>query len=461
MGRAGGSLPAPNEFAQLTPVVSIDAQALSYVPDEYTSRGDIFPFNNALVVEMKAFEATAYYIDRAADIIGLESNMRNFLMTAKREVQVQVPVEMDNGELKSFIGYRVQHNDARGPMKGGLRYHFDVDLDEVRSLSSLMTWKTAVVNIPYGGAKGGICVNPRNLSPKEMERLTRKFIDQIHEIIGPDKDIPAPDMGTNWEVMSWLRNQWEKYHGFAPACVTGKPVEQYGAEGREEATGRGVGILAFKLLKRMGIKPGTTRVAIQGFGNVGSHAAKLMFESDFKVVAISDVSGGYYNAEGLNIHEALRYVHQNGSLAGFPGAKSITNEELLSLDVEMLIPAAIGGVINADNVDSIRAKVIIEGANGPVLPEADEKLHERKVILLPDILANAGGVTVSYFEWVQNLQYYKWNLNRVRQELDSVLSRAFEDVWQLSQNRDISLRTAAFVIAIERVYEASRLAGIA
>ena len=356
---------------------------------------------------MKAFEATEKFINRAADRLGLDANMRNVLATPKRELQVQVPVEMDDGQLKTFIGYRVQHNNARGPMKGGLRYHHEVDLDEVRSLASLMTWKTAVVNLPYGGAKGGIAVDPRNLSRKEMERLTRKFIDQIHEIIGPDKDIPAPDMGTNWEVMSWFRNQWEKYHGFNPACVTGKPVEQYGAEGREEATGRGVGILAFKLLKRLNKKPQETRIAIQGFGNVGSHAAKLLHESDFKVLAISDVSGGYYSKDGINIHDALRYVYQNKSLRGFNGVEPISNEQLLSLDVELLVPAAIGGVINKENAGDIRAKLIIEGANGPIDPEADDMLTERGITILPDILANAGGVTVSYFEWVQNLQYYK------------------------------------------------------
>lgn len=409
---------------------------------------------------MKAFEATEKFINRAADRLGLDASMRNVLSTAKRELQVQVPIEMDDGQMKTFIGYRVQHNDARGPMKGGLRYHHEVDLDEVRSLASLMTWKTAVVNLPYGGAKGGIAVDPRNLSRKEMERLTRKFIDQIHEIIGPDKDIPAPDMGTNWEVMSWFRNQWEKYHGFNPACVTGKPVEQYGAEGREEATGRGVGILAFKLLKRLKKRPQDTRVAIQGFGNVGSHAAKLLHESDFKVLAISDVSGGYYCEAGINIHDALRYMYQNSSLRGFSGVEPISNEQLLSLDVELLIPAAIGGVISKENADTVRAKLIIEGANGPIDPDADDMLHERGITILPDILANAGGVTVSYFEWVQNLQYYKWNLNRVRQELDSILTRAFEDVWQKAHDKNVSLRTAAFMMGIERVYEAARLAGI-
>ena len=410
---------------------------------------------------MKAFEATELYFTRAADHLQLDGSMRELLLTPKRQVQVQVPVEMDNGELKTLLGYRVQHDDSRGPMKGGLRFHSDVDLDEVRALATLMTWKTAVVDIPYGGAKGGINVDSRSLSKKELERVSRKFIDQIHDVIGPDTDIPAPDMGTNAEVMAWLRNQWEKYHGFNPAVITGKPVELYGAKGREEATGRGVGILAFKLLRRLGHHPGDTRVAIQGFGNVGSHAAKLLAESDFCIVAVSDLSGGYYKPGGLDIPEVLRYsLDHQGSLEGYANAERLTNEEILELDVEMLIPAAVGGVIHKGNVAQVTAPIIIEAANGPINPDADEILEQREAIVLPDILANAGGVTVSYFEWVQNRQHYKWGLDRVRQELDSVLSSAFEEVWQESQQHNISLRLAAYVIAIRRVCYATELSGI-
>jgi len=410
-------------------------------------------------IPMKAFEAVQKYFDKAADQLELSESMRKLLVTCKREVQVEVPVEMDDGRLETLIGFRVQHNNARGPMKGGLRYHWEVNLDEVRALASLMTWKTAVVNLPYGGAKGGICVDPRKLSVKEMQRITRKFVDQIHEIIGPDVDIPAPDMGTNAAVMAWFRNQWEKYHGFHPACITGKPAEHYGSKGREEATGRGVGNLAFKLLQRLGRLPKNTRVAIQGFGNVGSHAAKLLHESEFKIVAISDLSGAYFASEGLDIPAALKYILKNETLAGFEQATVISNEELLELDVEMLIPAALGGVINANNADRIKAEIIIEAANGPVTPEADDVLDAKGVVVLPDILANAGGVTVSYFEWVQNRQYYSWDLSRVRQNLDSVLSNAFEDVWQMSTNHKVSLRTAAFMIAIDRVRIATELSG--
>ena len=408
---------------------------------------------------MKAFEAVEKYFNKAADHLELSDSMRRLLVTCKREVQVEVPVEMDDGRLETLIGFRVQHNNARGPMKGGLRYHWEVDLDEVRALASLMTWKTAVVNLPYGGAKGGICIDPRKLSIKELERITRKFIDQIHEIIGPDVDIPAPDMGTNSTVMSWIRNQWEKYHGFNPAVITGKPAEHYGSKGREEATGRGLGILAFKVLQRLGRFPKETRVAIQGFGNVGTHAAKLLHESDFKVVAISDLSGAYYNPGGLDIPAALKHVLQHGTLKGFGNAEIITNDELLALDVEMLVPAALGNVINASNVHTIKAKIVVEGANGPVAPEADDVFEANNVLVLPDILANAGGVTVSYFEWVQNRQYYVWDLNRVRQSLDNVLSTAFEDVWQMSTEHKVSLRTAAFMIGIDRVRRATELSG--
>jgi glutamate dehydrogenase (NAD(P)+) len=345
-------------------------------------------------------------------------------------------------------------------MKGGLRYHPAVDLDEVRALASLMTWKTAVVDLPYGGAKGGIGIDPRTLSKRELERITRSFVDQIHEIVGPDSDIPAPDMGTNHEVMAWFRNQWEKYHGFNPAVITGKPVEEYGSRGREEATGRGVGTLAIKMLKRLNRKPELTRTAIQGFGNVGSHAAKYLYESAFPIVAVSDVSGAYVNPKGLNIPEMLSYVLKNkGLLAGYQGAERIDPDQLLALDVELLIPAALGDVITAKNVDQIKANLIIEGANGPIDPEADAKLNERKILVLPDILANAGGVTVSYFEWAQNRQHYKWTLDRVRQELDRTLTEAFESVWQESVSKKVSLRTSAFMLAIQRVKRASELAG--
>jgi glutamate dehydrogenase (NAD(P)+) len=411
---------------------------------------------------MRPFEAVQMYFHRAADQLDLADNVRTLLIRARREVQVQIPVEMDSGELHSFIGYRVQHNRARGPMKGGLRYHPEVDLDEVRSLASLMTWKTAVVDIPYGGAKGGIAVEVHKLSQRELERITRKFVDEIHDIIGPDTDIPAPDMGTDHRVMAWIMSQYNKYHGFNPGVVTGKPVEYYGIPGREEATGRGVGILTLKLLGRLGRKPAGTRVAIQGFGNVGTHTAKYLHEADCKIVAISDTTGAYYKAGGIDIPKALHHaLSHDRLLSGFSEAESIKNEQLLELDVDVLIPAAIGGVITAENAPQIKAPIIIEAANAPVDPDADEILDAAKKIVLPDILANAGGVTVSYFEWAQNRQFYNWNLNRVRQELEKTLTTAFEQVWDRSKERDISLRTAAFMLGIDRVARAARLGGLA
>ncbi len=409
---------------------------------------------------MRPSESTTLYFNQAADQLKMPEWMRRLLITPKREVTVQVAFERDNGNIETVLGYRVQHDNSRGPMKGGLRYHPSVDLDEVRALASLMTWKTAVVELPYGGAKGGIAIDPKTLSTKELERMTRSFVDEIHEIVGPDTDIPAPDMGTNYQVMSWFRNQWEKYHGFNPAVITGKPVEEYGSKGREEATGRGVGILAVKLLKRINVRPDQCRTAIQGFGNVGSHASKFLFESTFPIVAVSDLSGTYYNPKGLNIPEMFSYSLKNSNrLEGYSGAEKMPGEALLELDVDLLIPAALGDVLTKENAGNVRAKSIIEAANGPVDPEADEILAAKRIMILPDILANAGGVTVSYFEWVQNRQHYRWTLDRVRQELDRTLSDAFENVWQHSASNDVSLRTAAFMLAISRVQRATELAG--
>jgi glutamate dehydrogenase (NAD(P)+) len=398
---------------------------------------------------------------RAADLLDLSASMRRLLVTAKREVQVQIPVELDGGEVASYIGYRVQHNDARGPMKGGLRYHPRVDLDEVRTLASLMTWKTAVVNIPYGGAKGGIAIDPAGRSPRELERITRRFVDSIHDLFGPDVDIPAPDMGTSAEVMAWIMSQYGKYHGFSPACVTGKPVEYHGIPGREEATGRGVGSLTLKLLSRLGRRAVGATVAIQGFGNVGSHAAKFLRDAECRIVAVSDADGGFHRAEGLDVLALMRHAHAHrGRLAGFTEGDPITNAELLAMNVDVLIPAALGGVVTARNADFVRAPILIEGANAPVTPEADAILERRGVVVLPDILANAGGVTASWFEWVQNRQHYQWGIHRVRQELDRILGEAFEQVWQLSQSRSVTPRTAAFMLGIGRVARATELGGI-
>jgi len=410
---------------------------------------------------MRAFDAVQMYFNRAADQLQLVDSRRLLLSTARREVQVEIPVEMDNGELRTLIGYRVQHDKARGPMKGGLRYHPEVDLDEVRALASLMTWKTAVVNIPFGGAKGGVAVDVAKLSIRELERITRKFIDEIHDVIGPDTDIPAPDLGTDHRVMAWIMDQYNKYHGFNPGVVTGKPVEYYGIPGREEATGRGVGLLTVKLLGRLRRPVEGARIAIQGFGNVGTHTAKYLSESGCRIVAVSDQTGAYFRKTGIDVPAALHHaLSHNKLLRGFQEADMITNEELLELDVDVLIPAAIGGVITADNAPRIKAPLIVEAANAPTRPDADEILDKAGHFVLPDILANAGGVTVSYFEWAQNRQFYRWNLDRVRQELDKTLTTAFEETWELAVERKVSLRTAAFMLGISRVDRATTLGGI-
>ncbi|HEY2252295.1 MAG TPA: Glu/Leu/Phe/Val dehydrogenase dimerization domain-containing protein [Planctomycetaceae bacterium] len=409
---------------------------------------------------MNAVEAARKYFSQAADHIGLSQNMRKLLLTPKREAKVQIAMEMDNGEIGTYIGYRVQHDDARGPMKGGLRFHPEVDADEVVTLAQLMTWKTAVVNIPYGGAKGGIAVDPATLSRSELERITRRFIDNIHDMIGPDKDIPAPDMGTNAQVMAWAVNQYEKFHGFSPACITGKPLELHGSEGREEATGRGVVMVTDAVLKKLHKTLAGSTVALQGFGNVGSFAARILHEAGAKVVGITDVAGGVWNPEGLDIPALQRWSAEHKGVHGFTGSDAITNEALLRADVDLLIPAALGGVITEEVARDVRAKVIIEAANNPTRAEADEIFHNRNVVVVPDILANAGGVTVSYFEWVQNRQHFNWDLARVRKELERVMVDSFERVWNLAQEKHVPLRTAAYIIGIGRVGRATVLGGI-
>ena len=411
---------------------------------------------------MSSHEAVRRYFDEAADLIDLSPNMRTLLITPERELRVQVALQLDNGEIGTFIGYRIQHNSARGPMKGGLRFHPEVDSDEVLTLATLMTWKTAVVNIPYGGAKGGISVDARSLTPGELQRVTRKFVDEIHDMIGPDKDIPAPDMGTNSQVMAWIMNQYERFHGFNPACVTGKPVELHGADGREEATGRGVVVLTEALLKKCKQSLKGATVALQGFGNVGSFAASYLEEKGALVCGVTDAFGGVWNPKGLKIAELKKHVasQPQQTVAGFPGADELTNEELFRSKVDILIPAALGGVFTKENAMDVQAKYIIEAANNPTTPEADDIFEKKEIIVLPDILANAGGVTVSYFEWVQNRQHFKWELERVRSELDKILLESFDTIWKIATDKNVSLRTASYILGIGRVGRATVMGGI-
>jgi glutamate dehydrogenase/leucine dehydrogenase len=407
------------------------------------------------------FESMMSRFDEAARIIGLDEGSYNVLKSPQKSVIVSIPVTMDNGSVQVFEGFRVVHNANLGPSKGGIRYSMDVNLDEVKALAAWMTWKCAVVGIPYGGGKGGIKCDPRKLSKGELERMTRAYTDLMVDVFGPDKDIPAPDMGTGQQEMAWIMDEYSKLKGYSsPAVVTGKPLVLGGSLGRVEATGRGVMVSTRSALAKLGISPVGTTCAVQGFGNVGSISAKLLQMQGMKVLAISDVSGGYFNPEGIDVEAALTYRDgNNGTLEGFKGGSKITNEELLELDVTVLVPAAMENQITPDNADKIKAKLIVEGANGPTVAGADIILNKKGVMVVPDILANAGGVTVSYFEWVQNRLGYFWTEERVYRRADRVMKTAFEAVYTASQKHKISMRIAAYVVAISKVAEVEKLRG--
>ena len=406
------------------------------------------------------FESMMSRFDEAARIIGLDEGSYNVLKSPQKAVIVSIPVTMDNGSVQVFEGFRVVHNANLGPSKGGIRYSMDVNLDEVKALAAWMTWKCAVVGIPYGGGKGGIKCDPRKLSKGELERLTRAYTDLMVDVFGPDKDIPAPDMGTGQQEMAWIMDEYSKLVGYSsPAVVTGKPLVLGGSLGRVEATGRGVMVSTRSALSKLGINPVGCTCAVQGFGNVGSISAKLLQMQGMKVLAISDVTGGYYNAEGIDIEAAIAFRDSNGgTLEGFK-AERISNEQLLELDVTVLVPAAMENQITADNADRIKAKLIVEGANGPTVAGADEILNKKGIMVVPDILANAGGVTVSYFEWVQNRLGYFWTEERVNRRADRVMKTAFEAVYAASQKHNISMRIAAYVVSIGKVAEVEKLRG--
>ena len=389
----------------------------------------------------------------AAEYLNLDEEVYSVLKSSVKKIIVSLPISMDDGSIKVFEGYRVIHSNILGPSKGGLRFDPSVDLNEVTALAAWMTWKCAVVDIPYGGAKGGVKCNPKEMSTSELERLTRAYTQSMHDVFGPDKDIPAPDMGTGPDQMAWLMDEYSRARGTTVnAVVTGKPIILGGSVGRIEATGRGVMVSTLAALTKMKINPFKATVAIQGFGNVGSWAAQLLKERGCKIIAISDVSGGYYNEEGIDVGKAITHKNENnGILENFDGGKKITNEELLSLDVDVLIPAALENTITEKNANKIKAKLIVEGANGPTSHEADPILEKKGVIAVPDILANAGGVIVSYFEWVQNRLGFKWTKNRVYRRSDSIIKQAFNNVFAISKKYNISLRTAAYIAAIDKV----------
>ncbi|MDQ3858758.1 MAG: glutamate dehydrogenase [Actinomycetota bacterium] len=408
---------------------------------------------------MNPFEAVNLFFDRAADHIGLADEMRAVLRTTYRELTVQVPVRMDDGSLEVFTGYRVQHNGARGPYKGGIRYHPDADLDEVRALAALMTWKTALVDIPFGGAKGGVRCDARAMSVAERQRLTRRFTQQIGYVLGVNRDIPAPDVNTDVQTMAWMMDAYSSRYGYTPAIVTGKPVELGDSLGREAATGRGCVYCLAEAAKDLRIDLDGATVAVQGFGNVGSWFARLVLDLGCRVVAVSDVNGGIYRGEGIDIHRVLAHARESRSVVDAPGTERVTNEDLLELDVDVLVPAALDGVVNRGNAHRIRARVVIEAANHPVTPDADAVLDDAGKIVIPDILANAGGVTVSYFEWVQNIQQFRWEEERVNEELRKAIARAWQNVHGRAAVDAIPLRLAAFVNAVEKVERADRLRG--
>lgn len=394
-------------------------------------------------------------------ITGITYSEKKDLLFPFREVTVEVPIRLDNGEMDVFIGYRVQHNGARGPMKGGIRFHPEVDLYEVRGLAALMSLKTALMDIPFGGAKGGVTVDPSKLSMAELERLTRKYTQRIGLILGPFRDIPAPDVNTNAQVMAWIFDEYSKAHGFTPAVVTGKPVPLGGAPGREEATGKGVAYITSLAAKDAGIDINGARIAIQGFGNVGSNAAKFLYEMGAKIVAISDVNLALFDPEGLNIPEIYEYYRENKSLKGYNNAEILDREDLFKVETDILIPAALGGAISKEkNVDYIKTKMIVEAANSPITPTAEKVLLEKKVIIVPDILANAGGVIGSYFEWVQNLQEFRWEKEEFFERMMKIMKKAYDSVVDVAKREDIDLRKSAYAIAISRLAEAERLRGI-
>ena len=398
--------------------------------------------------------------NRAADLIGLDEKTRLSLNVPDRELMVEVPLRKDDGSLESYRGYRVQHNNSRGPFKGGIRFHEEVDLDEVRSLAALMTWKTALVDIPYGGGKGGISVDPSKLSALELERLSRRFFRAINPIIGVNRDIPAPDVNTNPQIMAWFMDEYGMINGHTPGIVTGKPIELGGSLGRNAATGRGTAIIARETANLLNMDLNGAKVVIQGFGNVGSFAGNFLNEMGSKIIAVSDVNGGLIDPNGLDIPSLIEHNEKNKTIKGFSQGKAISNDEILNVECDFLIPAALGGVIHKMNVDKLNCKVIIEAANGPVTPPADDILFKKGIHVVPDILTNAGGVTVSYFEWVQNLQQFQWTEDEVNAKLESKMVAAFKEVGNMMKSKDTSMRMAAFAVAIDRVANSFELRGV-
>ena len=440
-----------------------DKDQITGVENERTTTESLDRYRSSLEWESKFFRDTVALVERTCDRMGIDQNIKNRLLTPMRALIVTVPVRMDDGTVRNFIGYRVQHSNALGPYKGGIRYHEDVNLGEVAALATLMTFKTAVAGIPLGGAKGGIRVDPRPMSRQEKQRMTRRYTVEILNFIGPESDIPAPDMGTDAQTMAWLMDTYSGMRGHvAPSVVTGKPILIGGSKGRTEATGFGVAHCTRAAARHLGIDLTGKTVAIQGFGNVGSYAGEMLASDGMKIVAVSDVTGGIYNPKGLDVKHVLKYVASRTYLRDYPFAEPITNEELLTLNVDVLIPAALGGQINESIAERLRCRIIVEGANGPVTAEGNVVLKKREdeIFVVPDILANAGGVVVSYFEWVQGLQAFFWSQEEINQRLYKILDEAFANCLSFKEKFETDLRTATLMLGIHRVSEAMMTRGL-
>jgi glutamate dehydrogenase (NAD(P)+) len=410
--------------------------------------------------ELSNYDIVNHYFGVAAERLGLREDIAAVVRSSYREVQVQIPVTLSDGRIHTYSGYRVQHNGARGPYKGGMRFHPEVDLDEVRALTQLMTWKTAIVGIPFGGAKGGINCPADQLEESELQKISRSFMDKIEKLLGPTRDIPAPDVGTNAQTMAWLMDEYGKLHGHTPAIVTGKPIALEGSYGREAATGRGLIYMLREAGPRVGLSPAETRIVVQGFGNVGSWAARISRQLGCPVVGISNADGAIRNDAGIELDALRRHLYeQDGRLTDFPGGEAITPDELLEIPCDVFIPAALGGMIHKQNADLLDCQMIIEGANSPTTPAADEILSDKGVYIVPDLLANAGGVVVSYFEWVQNLQHFRWDEREVNDKLGTIMRKSFRDVAARAEQNGTSLRVAAYELGIERVIEAAKTRG--
>ena len=431
-------------------------EAADRAEEEKAAEGKPKPGQRA---EVSNLDIVRHYFDRACDRLELRDDLRTVFWSPYREVTVQIPVKQSDGKVHVYSGYRIQHNGARGPYKGGIRFHPEVDIDEVRALASLMTWKTAVAGVPFGGAKGGVNCPATDLEPADLQKIARSFMDKIEKVLGPTRDIPAPDVNTNAQVMAWFMDEYGKLHGHTPAIVTGKPIELEGSLGREAATGRGCVYMFREAAPQVGLTPASTTFAVQGFGNVGSWAAKIMHQLGCKMVAVSDANGAIRSDDGIDPDALSDHIAKDGKITDFEGVEEIDADDLIAVECDVFIPAALGGMIHEGNADRMQCKMLIEGANSPTTPKADEILADKGVYVIPDVMANAGGVVVSYFEWVQNLQHFRWEEREVNDKLGTIMRRAFREVNSRAKGEQIPLREAAYLVGIERVVEASRTRG--